>query len=341
MGPSISSRVGEHGAWAFTVGSRTNFSGFDLDRISRRFGVDAIQVGTDTSFRVEEVSSTGSMASWAEAGLTYGRTFNDEGDVRIHLAGTVKYVLGITGASFTFSSPVLTKDSTVTSIDQIELDYAIAVPKGGSPTGQGWNADAGVIFEVMRHDYAEDLRPYWLRIGASVTDLGSVSFNKNARSHRIRNGHTTTQELQDLHLSNLGAIDAALSNLLLGYEGSSLVSRSFKMGLPTALHLSVDICPTHHVAIRLEGVLGMRKPPNALSTRDQLSIVPRYETRMFAASLPISIDRYGAQAIGVCLRYGGVMIGSDRLGGLVGLLDPVGTDVYLGFKLRFKEKAKS
>lgn len=339
QGPSVARRLGHHGAWAFTMAGRSNYVGVDPRRLVSKFGADTVRIEEGAVLRLTDVDMIGSTATWAEGGLTYGRTFNDAGKVRIHAAATAKYVVGGRAGHFVVAPPMVTglTDST-TAITQVDLDHALALPDQWTTAGRGWNADIGAIFEVMKRDWAPDLRPYWLRFGVALTDLGTIGYKEGARVHRIRGGSTTSEDLSALHVGHVDALDTALSTLLLGDPGRSLAARSFSMGLPAALHLSMEFCPVRHWAIRAEGVLAMRRPPEALATRDLLAIVPRFETRMFSAAIPFTMDRDGARAIGLCLRLGGVMVGSDRLGGLVGLTDAAGADLYCGVKLRFKER---
>lgn len=92
-------------------------------------------------------------------------------------------------------------------------------------------------------------------------------------------------------------------------------------------------------ALRLEAIVGLREPPQSVTVRDQLAIVPRYETRMVCIAAPITIDRFGNTSFGLSTRIGGFMIGSDRIGGLFGLNDVTGADLYFGAKVRLRARA--
>ncbi|MEZ4808081.1 MAG: DUF5723 family protein [Flavobacteriales bacterium] len=339
LGPSLARRVGKHGAWAFTTAGRVIYTGLDPRATTGRFGLDTLLLRAGEERLMEAVDMRANTATWAEAGLTYGRTFNDAGKVRIHAAATGKFIVGGRAGYLVVSPPVVEgmTDST-TAIAQVDIDHALALPHDWNTAGRGWNADLGAIIEVMRRDWAPDMRPYRLRFGVAFTDLGSVNYKEGAGVYRIRNGTTTSDQLAALQVDNVAGLDTALSSLLLGDPVRSRVGTAFKLGLPAALHLSLEFCPAQHWAVRAEGVLNMRHPPEALSTREQIAITPRFETRMLMVAVPFTMDRYGTRGLGLCLRLGGAMLGSDRLGGLIGMENGVGADFYCGIKLRFKEK---
>ena len=339
MGPSFACRLGKHDALAFTTQVRTSFVALDLDRIARKFGVDTLHIEPGRTRRLDDITARAAAASWLEFGPTYGHSFKLGQKIRLHTGATLKYAMGIVGSSIHLEPPVLSGlNDSVQTITGVDLDYAIAIPEKVQPTGQGWNGDAGFVLEFLRRDSIRSVRSYWLRIGAAVTDIGSITFNRNARIHRIRQGATTVEELNALRINTVDQLDTALSSLLLNDPNASRIGTSFKIGLPAALHASVDISPWGAWALRFEVVRSLRSAPAALSTRDQVSIVPRYETRLLCIAVPITFDRYGNAGIGLCMRLSSFMIGSDRIGGLFGLNDVTGADVYFGAKVRLRSR---
>ena len=59
---------------------------------------------------------------------------------------------------------------------------------------------------------------------------------------------------------------------------------------------------------------------------------------MCEVALPLSLYRLKEPRIGINVRVGPVMIGSDKVGALLGLTDLGGMDVYMGVRIAIKEK---
>lgn len=340
QGPSFSMRLGRSNALAFTTSARGVFNALDLDLLARKFGVDTLKIEPGRSRRMEEIAIRSAAMSWLEFGPTYGHTLHLNGHTRLHAAASAKYALGVFGAKVELRPALLSGlvDSTQ-AISEVDLRYSLALPEGVQANGSGWNTDIGGVLEFMRRDTAGSMQRHWLRIGVAVTDLGSITFNRQARHHVIRDGATTVHDIEELDVSHINQLDTALSRLLLNDQHASLVGKSFTMGLPAAAHGSVDISPYGAWAVRVEAVFGLRTPPDGTTIRDQLAIVPRFETRMVCVAAPITIDRFGNTAFGLSARIGGFMIGSDRIGGLFGLNDVSGADLYFGAKVRLRARA--
>ena len=343
MGPSFSKRIGEHSAVAFSTGIRGSFVAMDLDQLARKFGVDTIRIEPGRSRRMEEIALRSATIGWAEIGPSFGHSFPVGNRIRLHTAVSAKHAMGLFADQATTRPPLLSGlGGDVQSITQVELDHALAMPArdeglGGWITGNGWNADAGAVLEILGQDSSGNGN-YKFRIGAAVTDLGFIHFNKHTTVSSVRNGTTTVDELNDFSIQGIEQLDTALSRILLGDPMASRKGTSFRMGLPAAAHFSVDYSPVPHVAIRAEAMLGLRSAPADAAVRDQLSIAPRFETRNFSVAVPFSMDRFNAPVVGLALRVCGFMVGSDRIGGLFGLNQVSGADLYFGVKVRLKGK---
>lgn len=347
MLPSFSLRIGTNNAIAFTNNIRATLTALDLNELARKFGIDAISLDPGTSRRMEELKVLSAAMSWTEHGITYGHTFQMNERVRLHSALTGKYVIGIYGMYIDNQAPLLSGiNDSVQVVSEVNADYAIVYPPsdlwstglGGMMNGQGWGMDAGAVIEWMRDDTAT-ATPYWLRIGAAITDVGSINYTKRSEVHEIRNGVASTDEIDEFEIEEPIQLGSALSELFLNDPNASLRGRSFRMVLPMAVHASVDYCPVRNFALRLETIFGLTEPTSGTTARNQLSIVPRYEIRNFSLAIPITMDEYAEASMGLSIRIAGFMIGSDRIGGLVGLNSVSGADLYFGMKVRIKGKS--
>ncbi len=85
-------------------------------------------------------------------------------------------------------------------------------------------------------------------------------------------------------------------------------------------------------------MFGMDRGLNSFMAPSNVSIVPRIETRHFELGLPVSFYQLHAMRIGLALRAGPIMIGSDKLGAAFGLTDVGGMDLSIGTKINIGKR---
>lgn len=349
--PSFSLRLGERSAVALTNRVRVAFSALDLDDLARKFGIDTITIDPGMSRRVDEARVKASGMSWTEHGISFAHVVPMGERSRLHTGITGKYLVGLYGLYLENGAPLLSAiNDSVQTITEVDMNYGLVYPEGEPFSdglrsvihGRGWGGDGGFILEWGRKPKGDEVEErkgdHLLRIGASVTDLGSIRFNRNAQRHAIRNGRTTVDQLEAFSIDDVDQLDSALSAMLLDDPGASLAGLGFRQQLPAAVRISIDYSPVRRFAIRLEGVLAATAPTAGPAVREQVSVVPRFETRNVCVAAPVSLDGFGSWSFGLMLRAGGFMIGSDRIGALFGLNDLRGADVYFGAKVRLRGK---
>lgn len=347
--PSFSLRTGARTALAFSNQARSAINALDLDALARKFGLDTITIAPGSSRRVEEARLSAAGVSWTEHALTLAHSFKITDRSDLHTGFTGKYLLGIFGFQVTNGAPLLSAFSDqVETITEVHLDYAIARPPDAATgsaldrmiQGQGVGADIGAVYELRRRTNAGEKVPvgsYLLRLGMSVTDLGGIDFKKAPR-HSIVNGSTDVDALERFRLNSIDELDTALSNLLLADGAASRSGTGVTIGLPTALRTSVDYSPVPGIGIRAEAVLSLADNTKGPVVREQFHLVPRFERRNIAVALPVSMDTFNNWSLGLMVRAGGFMIGSDRLGALLGINAVRGADLYFGAKVRIRSK---
>ena len=124
-----------------------------------------------------------------------------------------------------------------------------------------------------------------------------------------------------------------LSDVFYGNPNASLKDTTLYMSLPTTLSIQYD----YHfegnfylgayllqpLCFRLKSV---RPPP-------LLALIPRYETRIFGASLPVTVYNYEKIRVGVALRLYSITVGTEKLGTFLGIGNLTGMDFF--FSVRF------
>ena len=203
---------------------------------------------------------------------------------------------------------------------------------GAVANGGGFGIDLGFLYVIQEYEDG-----YKWRFGASLLDIGSIKFEKNAQTHTIKNSYPFQLNLRDFgDFELLGEGEAFLrhfSDGALGDPSASLTGNSFKMALPAAISLQADY--NFNEKIFLNSLLIHRVPTQIISPQREtlLALTPRYERRWFSASMPISLLNWQEVRMGLAARLGFFVVGSEKIGSIFGKSDYSGTDFYVALKL--------
>lgn len=299
------------------------------------------------------------ILGWIEYGLSYATTLyeNKKGS----LAGglTLKYLQGV-GAGYIRnanmdymvidSSDMAFGDSTnVSSIDYGRVDYSSFEEirgLGDMNNGSGFGFDIGFTYDFLKDpstwQYEMDgkketdptLNRYKLRIGLSLVDFGRIKFNNNAATLHLETKYGFYPNWDVDKFENNTDFDTSMSNIFYGDPNASFREDNFTMNLPVALSLQADWNAYKNFYVNAIYVHGFQQKKTGVDRPSVLALTPRYETKWFDVSVPISYYNYTGKIsrVGLALRFASFYIGSDRVGSLFGLGDMNGMDVYAGLK---------
>ncbi|MGB5417449.1 DUF5723 family protein [Algibacter sp.] len=304
-----------------------NISGELYENISDNF-----DVGEDFDFNSENL--TGTIHAWAEIGLVYGRILVDKEQNFLKGGVTLKYLQGAGGVflnSPSFTGQYRANNETLTTTG--ELTYGISQDFDNDDIdfknlSAGYGADLGFTYEYRPNVNLDSVtrkhNKYKLKIGVSITDIGSIDYKESV---------VTTYDLNataDASTFNEDT-EAFLDN---NYTSTEEIIAQ-QISLPTAFHFLADYHIKNKLYISLQTNLSLVKK-NALNSNNIINSVtlsPRLETKLFSLYTPISIRQYGDFAWGGGLRFGPLMIGSGSI--LSNLLSDTSktTDVYVGLKI--------
>lgn len=299
---------------------------------------------------------------WAEIGLTYARTLMNKEQHFLKGGLTLKYLKGLgssylTGRNinvnydadgtalpggFTTGSYASTGEITFGRFTDFEDEaYDYEVPKNAN----GFGADLGLVYE-WRPDHAsynttnangdvdlhKDKNKYKLRVGLSITDMGSINY-KNGLADQYDINATVSED----DIENAEDLDQLFSDLytLTSSQGA------IKAFLPTALHFNADLSLNRNFFLNLNTDVSMvsRTKDNASRISNVASLTPRFESKWFSFYVPLSVVQHSGFQLGAGLRAGPLYLGS---GSVISLFssETRGADIYAGLKIPVYQSRK-
>ncbi|MGQ0828231.1 MAG: DUF5723 family protein [Bacteroidota bacterium] len=293
--------------------------------------------------------------TWAEYGLTYGHVFKDEGVHFLKAGATVKYLQGIQSAYMHIKdlNYELTNDTTL-SLFHSEVSYGhstnydgedpekLSIFKQSSKPSFGF--DIGFVYEwrpeyaKYKYDmdgetglYRKDKNKYKLRIGLSAVDIGYVKFKKGQYSHNFT-ADIGYWNLNDFNkVDNVDDFDSTLDANFAMNSGTEY----YKMNLPTAFSLQVDynIWKDFYANFTTYWSPRIKKDHEKVHDITVFSITPRWDHKWFGTFVPIAYDVTGIFKVGLALRIGPLIVGTNSFGPWVSKSDIYGADAYAMLKI--------
>jgi len=280
--------------------------------------------------------------AWAELGLNYAYKFPTY-DGYMALGANIKFIQGYEAAFFQTSTvnPTAQIPGDTLLFQALNADYGLTTsnlsvadfPDDASPSptinGGGIGIDLGFtyIYEGNEDNYK------W-KLGASLLDLGSINFTKNAQVHDLRND---TLQFFDQNVYKEGLIEDRISLLSFetyGDSTASLESRNFRVALPSALSLQFDYMLVENIYVNALLVQRVALGGSAALRRNNLFAVSgRFEHRWFGGGISLSALNYKQIAVGLSGRLAFLTFGTEDIGSLFGKRKLNSTDFYMGFKI--------
>ncbi len=299
--------------------------------------------------------------TWAEYGFTFAHVFKEDNEHYFKGGATVKLLQGIQSA-YMFVKDLdynfQTKDTL--SIFKSDVNYGHSsnlnlkdIQLGGAQTGTkvfdysqsypGIGFDFGFVYEwrpdYMKYKYdmdgeknlwRKDKNKYKLKVGVSVTDLGSIKFKKGSTSGDFR-ANVGFWNLRPINPKSVGEFDDTLKGRFVSNNSSS----SYKMNLPTALSMQIDYQIWKDVYVNLTPFIAFQFKHNDTKVHDlsNVTLTPRWDHKWFGVFIPVQYNFLDGFRAGAAVRLGPVIVGSSNLAPLVGQKTIYGADVYAMFKI--------
>jgi hypothetical protein len=337
LGPSFMFNLNKRSSIAIISRVRASFNINDIN--GELYETVADDFDTDDDFDFDSPNLNGTIHAWAEIGLAYGRILIDKPNHLLKGGATLKYLQG--GGSVFMDSPGLGGQYTASSemlTTQGELNYGTSrdFEDGDidfSDLTAGFGFDIGFTYQWHPNRESDTIPshkdPYKLKIGVSVTDIGSINYD---------DAIVTSYNLDaTVDASNF---DEEIEDFLDDNYTSTETKKATKIKLPTALHVLVDYRLTNKWFISAQADLSMIKAGTELSNSviNSVTVAPRLETKWFSFYAPLSFRQYGDISFGGGFRLGPLTVGSGSV--FTNLLSDSSktTDVYVGLKIPFYRK---
>jgi uncharacterized protein DUF5723 len=354
MGPSFNMKLNNDQTIGFSMAVRTNADIRDLTGTTAQGAWAYLQEPDLWNRSLSDHSSRLDGMSWLEYGLNYSAVLLDNGNDQLKAGIHVKYLQGMfaayvknTNLNYTIGDTTVIR-FTNSSVDYGRTDYDSyrkIGDYGDLNHGHGFGVDLGAVY--VHGTKTREPDDYQYRLGLSVLDIGAINFNRNAAAFHLQDVGTDPAVFnnwrQQSLMTNL-AVDKALSAVFYNGDSSrSLIDHQFKMGLPTAISLQADyrIRPHFYVNATLIKGFGHGGGQGAVQP-DVYGVTPRYESRWYDISVPLSLLYYGqwrARA-GLAVRAGYFFFGGDAPFPMLMLAKKMqGADVYAGVRFYVFKKS--
>ena len=352
LGPSAMLQVGDH-AFGITTGVRYFTSGnripWDIAEISYN-GLDYTPLH-NTEF--DDYDFDFNTSAWMEIGLSYAYNAIKSYDQQLTVGISIKKLWGYGGGYLKTNNVnyIVVNDSTI-NIKNLNAEAGFSVPVDydnndyiSTPTfrGSGIGVDIGAVFvkkkKVSMNEWSgkklcsQKYDKYVYRIGVSILDIGRVKYTNNAQLHSYDDVSKYWVDVDTLNFTDINTMMSQISNTFYGDPAASLKSNTIKIGLPTALSVQADFSLQNNIYIGGFWIHPIRINRSALRRPAQLAVVPRFETKYFELSVPLSLYEYRYPRVGIAARFYFFTIGTERLGTYLGMADMNGLDIYASIKI--------
>lgn len=327
----------KHSLGVFTRGraivNATDINGTIFSRVDSGF------LGNN-DFTINEDDYNIAGNSWAEVGLTYGTILIDKDHHFLKAGLSAKYLQGIANTYSSGKNIVIEYDetlnplfSTVKATGEVVYGGTTDFEKTAKDfdfdsNARGFAADLGIVYE-WRPDrvIVNSLSKYKLKLGLSLTDLGSLKFkNDTLRRYTLNNTVST------IAVDNANNFQEMLE--LFDTDGPEIV-KSVKAVLPTALHANVDWNIYQRFFLNLNGDLGLTAKDglNKNFNPTTVTLTPRYESKWIGVYLPVNYSEYRDFQAGFGFRAGPLFLGSGSIITNLFNNESKGADIYAGLRV--------
>lgn len=294
--------------------------------------------------------------TWSEIGLSYAYDLVNYYDDKFTVGITAKALFGHEGGYVAMShANFIIHDKKSIDFKDVDAEIAYSIPYDEASNtldinplirGYGAGFDLGIVYtkKTSVYDHPGDrgicskpYQDYKYKIGFSVLDIGSISFNKKVESHKFEDASLYWDDYDTTHFLGVSKMLKTYSEAFYNDPEHTYQGDKMKIGLPTTISLQVDYQVRKDVYIAAMWMQPVRFNLHTLWRPAQIAVIPRYETRYIGVYMPFTLYNYSEPRLGLAIRVSSLTIGTDWLGSWTGISNFQGTDIYFSLKFNIEK----
>jgi len=298
------------------------------------------------SYRGGQINTKGGTLSgsgYAAIGFHASRAWDLQWNQKISAGITPKLAFGAGFGGLSYS------DFDITSLfnDSFRISKIYAESRYSQERRVAFATDIGMTYVYNKPTprqsgkYRTNKTKYHSKIGLAILNIGRFKYNANFTSLESRNSISMAKS--DFENLNGSDVDSVSSQLFENYGAVNQSIRRTKIGLPTALHISVDHQVRQNIFVAASWVQSLRKR-NSYHMRQQsyLLLTPRYETKHWEVGVPLGLFYdYRSLRMGLYARFGPLFIGTHSLNGFLNTRNASDADFFIRISVGTIGKPKS
>jgi hypothetical protein len=174
-------------------------------------------------------------------------------------------------------------------------------------------------------------------VGAALTDLGYIRFNKNSTTYNITStgvsSHSGLAYISSISKGNVIQAGNLLSTDILGSSIAGVSGNEFNLFLPASINFQGGISIGNSFFISTMANIPLLKSNKNIQSMETLMIMPSWESGLWAIKLPFSLTNRQSFTSGFAFRVGPLTIGSDNVSSWVVKSEFTGSDFYFALQL--------
>ena len=174
-------------------------------------------------------------------------------------------------------------------------------------------------------------------VGAALTDLGYVGFNKNSTTYNITStgvsAHSGSAYISSISKGNVIQAGNLLSTDILGSSLAGVSGSDFKMLLPASFNFQGGMAIGNSFFISSMANIPLLRENKNIQSIETVMVMPSWESGFWAVKIPLTLSNRQLFYGGLALRAGPLTIGSDNIKSWVTKSSFTGSDFYFALQL--------
>ncbi|MFH1936360.1 MAG: DUF5723 family protein, partial [Bacteroidota bacterium] len=152
-------------------------------------------------------------------------------------------------------------------------------------------------------------------------------------TYAIDNQSSLWEDLTRFDFQTINQLMDTISYQFYGDPTTAYQDEKFTLWLPSALSAQFDYHYNRNWYVNASLIFPFRFSNVSLSRSALLTLTPRYESRWFDASLPLTLYDWSQLRVGLAFRFYILTIGTEKIGPFLGFSNFNGMDLYFSIKI--------